>query len=58
MAVLITWLRGYHAGKSGVTPFDGGSPYAARLGFYCRSRPDDNLLETSERILSDLDRGI
>jgi hypothetical protein len=58
MAPIIMWLRGYHAGKNGTTPFDGGSPYAARLGFYCRSHPDDNLLDTSERILSDLDRGI
>jgi acid stress chaperone HdeB len=58
MAVIITWLRGYHAGKSGVIPYDAGDPYAGRLGSYCGNHREANLLETSERILAELDRGI
>lgn len=58
MAVIIWWLRGYHAGKSGNIPFDTTDPYAARLGFYCGSHRAESLIDTSERILGDLDRGI
>ena len=59
MAVIIWWLRGYHAGKTGTTTFDSSSDgYAGRLGFYCGSHRVDNLIETSERILSEIDRGI
>jgi acid stress chaperone HdeB len=58
MAVIIWWLRGYHAGKSGNIAFDSTDPYAARLGSYCGSHRADNLIETSERILMELDRGI
>ncbi len=58
MAVIIWWLRGYHAGKSGNVAFDTADPYAARLGFYCGSHRADNLIDTSERILDELDRGI
>jgi hypothetical protein len=58
MAVIIWWLRGYHAGKSGIVPFDSADAYAARLGRFCDSHRSDNLLETSEQILADLDRGI
>jgi hypothetical protein len=58
MAVLIMWLRGYHAGKSGVMPYDASDPYAGRLGHDCGNHLDANLLDTSERILSDLDHGI
>jgi acid stress chaperone HdeB len=58
MAVLIWWLRGYHAGKSGNIPFETRDPYAARLGFYCGSHRADNLIDTSERIFNELDRGI
>ena len=58
MAPLIMWLRGYHAGKSGHVAFDPSDPYAARLGSYCGSHRADNLLDTSERILGELDRGI
>ena len=58
MAVLLWWLRGYHAGKSGNIPFETGDPYAARLGFYCGSHRAANLLDTSERILTELDHGI
>lgn len=58
MAVLMWWLRGYHAGKSGNIAFDASDPYPARLGFYCGSHRGDNLLDTSERILTELDHGI
>lgn len=58
MAVLIWWLRGYHAGRSGNIVFDTTDPYAARLGFHCGSHRADNLIDTSERILDEIDRGI
>jgi hypothetical protein len=59
IAVIIWWLRGYHAGKTGNTTFDSSSDgYAGRLGFFCGSHRGDNLIETSERILSEIDRGI
>lgn len=55
------WLRGYHAGKRGVVdviekpPAD---PYGGRLGHYCKGHPNESVIDASERILSDLDRGI
>ena len=61
MAVIIMWLRGYHAGKSGVIdvidkpPAD---PYGGRLGRYCADHRQESVIDASERILSDLDRGI
>ena len=55
---LISWLRGYHAGKTGIISFQSPSPYGGRLGFYCRQHPDANLIEASEQILADTDRGI
>jgi hypothetical protein len=58
MAALISWLRGYHAGKTGVVPYQAPDAYGGRLGFYCKQHPDANLIEASERILADLDRGI
>lgn len=58
MAVIIWWLRGHHAGKTGVDSFDPKDAYAKRLGFFCGSHRGANLIETSERILADLDRGI
>ena len=58
MAVLIWWLRGHPAGQTGVNSFDPKDIYAKRLGFFCGTHPDANLIETSERILADLDRGI
>jgi acid stress chaperone HdeB len=59
MAVLLWWLRGYHAGKSGNAPFEStDQTYARRLGFYCGSHRAENLIDTSERILNELDRGI
>ena len=58
MAVLLWWLRGYHAGKSGEVAFDTADGYPARLGFYCGSHRGENLLENSEHILDELDHGI
>lgn len=58
MAALIGWLRGYHAGKSGVIPYQFPDPYGGRLGFYCKQHLDDNLIEASEKILTELDHGI
>lgn len=58
MAVIIWWLRGHHAGKTGVNSFDPKVAYARRLGFFCGTHPGENLIETSERILTELERGI
>jgi acid stress chaperone HdeB len=58
MAALISWLRGYHAGKTGVIPFQSPDPYGGRLGFYCKQHPDTNLIDASEQILAALDQGI
>jgi acid stress chaperone HdeB len=58
MAVIIWWLRGYHAGKTGLIPFQAPDPYGGRLGYYCKQHPDVSLIEASEQILTDLDRGI
>ena len=57
MGAIFMWLRGYHAGKTGVIPFQSSDPYAARLGLYCGQHPDANLIEASEQILTDLDHG-
>ena len=57
-ASLISWLRGYHAGKSGASRYDSAAPYGARLGRYCHDYPAANLIEVSERILAEFDRGI
>jgi len=58
MAVIIMWLRGYHAGKHGGIPFDSNDNYGGKLGFYCRQHPGANLIEASERILTDLGRSL
>jgi acid stress chaperone HdeB len=58
MAALISWLRGYHAGKTGVIPFQSPDPYGGRLGFYCRQHPAANLIDASEQILTTIDHGI
>jgi hypothetical protein len=57
MGYILWWLRGYHAGRRGVPLFDPQDAYAARLGYYCRNHPRAKLLDASERILSELDRG-
>ena len=58
MAALISWLRGYHAGKTGVIPYQSPDPYGGRLGFYCKQHPDANLIDASEQILTTIDHGI
>jgi hypothetical protein len=58
MAAMIMFLRGYHAGKTGVIPYQSPDSYGGRLGFYCQQHPDANLVESSEQILADLDRGL
>jgi acid stress chaperone HdeB len=58
MAALISWLRGYHAGKTGIVPYQSPDPYGGKLGFYCKQHPDANLIEASEQILTALDRDI
>lgn len=59
MSALIGWLRGYHAGKTGIIPRPlHDTVYGGRLGFYCKQHPDANLIEASEQILAELDRGI
>jgi hypothetical protein len=58
MAAIIMWLRGYHAGKSGVIPSHSNVTYGGRLGFYCRQHPNTGVIDASEQILSELDRGL
>jgi hypothetical protein len=58
MAALIMFMRGYHAGRTGTIPYDSADRYGAKLGSYCRQHPDANLIQSSEKILSDLDRAL
>jgi hypothetical protein len=58
MASVISWLRGYHAGKSGVIPYQSTDSYGGRLGYYCRQHPDVSVIDASEQVLSELDRGL
>ena len=60
MAAAIMWLRGYHAGKRGVIDVieqPPGDPYGGRLGYYCKNHPNESVIDASERVLSDIDRG-
>ena len=56
MAAIFMWLRGYHAGRTGVIPFQSSGPYGGRLGLYCGQHPEANLIEASEQILTNLDQ--
>jgi hypothetical protein len=60
MAALINWLLGYHSGKIGVIPYasEATTHYGTKIGRYCKDHPNANLVETSEHILNDIDRGI
>ena len=58
MAALIMFLRGYHAGRTGTIAYNSADPYGAKLGSYCRQHPAANLIQSSEKILNDLDRGL
>lgn len=58
MAAMFMFLRGYHSGRSGVIPYDDHDRFAGRIGYYCKQHPDANLIETSEQILLQEDRGL
>ena len=58
MAAIIMWLRGYHAGKSGIIPFQSPDQYGSRLGYYCGQHPKDGVIDASEQILSEMDGGL
>jgi len=58
MAPMFMFLRGYHAGKTGVIPYDSHDSFPGRLGVYCKQHPEANLVESSERILVELDHGL
>lgn len=60
MAALISWLLGYHCGKTGIVPYpsEAVSQYGTKIGSYCKFHPAANLLETSEHILDEIDHGI
>ena len=61
MAAMIMWLRGYHAGRTGIvaaTDTSEAHTYGGRLGHYCTQHPDGNVIDASEQILSDEDHGI
>jgi hypothetical protein len=59
MSALISWLRGYHAGKTGDIPSPlHDTSYGTRLGASCKQHPDANLIETSEKILTDMNHSI
>jgi hypothetical protein len=61
MAAVIMWLRGYHAGKSGLiaaTDTAQMRAYGGRLGRYCKEHPDTLVIDASEQILSEDDHGI
>ncbi len=51
-------INGYHAGKGGVIPWQSPDPYGGRLGFYCKQHPEMSVIDASEQILSEMDRGI
>jgi hypothetical protein len=58
MSATIMWLRGYHAGKTGVIPAHSNVTYGGRLGFYCKQHPNASVIDASEQILLELDRGL
>jgi hypothetical protein len=58
MAALISWLQGYHAGKTVIIPFQSSSPFGGRLGLYCKQHPDANLIDASEQIFTVLNGDI
>jgi acid stress chaperone HdeB len=61
MKVIIMWLRGYHAGKSGAvarTHTAEMRAYGRKLGRYCRMHPNARVIDASEQILTDEDQGI
>lgn len=60
MAVLIMWLRGYHAGKTAdMTATDTAElqEYGLDLGSYCKAHMDDLAVDASEKVLAEEHRG-
>lgn len=60
IATMITWLLGYHAGKSGIVAASnlaGMHDYGVRLGRYCQEHPRARLIDASEKVLEAEDRG-
>lgn len=60
MKVIIMWLRGYHAGRSGTvarTTTAEMRAYGGRLGYYCKNHPNVRVIDASEKILAEEDQG-
>ena len=61
-STMIMWLLGYHSGTrhrviAMSKDYTGG--YGTKLGRYCGTHPDDNVVDASEKILADdLDQGV
>jgi HdeA/HdeB family len=54
IGVVIMWLRGYHAGKTGSVPVIDTSQlqaYGLNLGRYCKDHSGDLIIDASEKIL-------
>jgi hypothetical protein len=61
MKAIIMWLRGYHAGRSGIiasTDKTEISAYGGRLGHYCKAHPDVGVIQASEQLLDEQEHGI
>jgi hypothetical protein len=61
MQAIIMWLRGYHAGRSGIiasTDKAEMSAYGERLGQYCKAHPGVGVIQASEQILDEREHGI
>jgi len=61
MKAIIMWLRGYHAGRSGIiagTDKAEMTAYGGRLGHYCKAHPDLGVIQASEQILDEQEHGI
>jgi hypothetical protein len=61
MKAIIMWLRGYHAGRSGIiasTDKAEMTAYGGRLGRYCKAHPDLGVIQASEQILDEQGHGI
>lgn len=56
IGVVIMWLRGYHAGKTGSIPAIDTAQlqaYGLNLGRYCKDHTGDLIIDASERILAE-----
>jgi hypothetical protein len=55
IGVVLMWLRGYHAGKTGsiaATDIAELQAYGLNLGRYCKDHTDDLIINASEKILA------